>query len=94
MILTTYQQALYLLAVDHKIDHKYPKLLMISLLNKECNAFHILRKTIIGKLQPIVVTDSEVNNISWTTDGTTTMNKPTELPGMLPETGFRTRAQY
>ena len=52
------------LAVDHKIDHKYPKLLWIYLLNTEHNMVQFPRKTIIGKLQPKDVTDSRVNNIS------------------------------
>ena len=38
------------LEVDHKIDHKYPKLLGIPLLNTENNAVQIPRKTIIGRL--------------------------------------------
>ena len=67
------------LAVDQKIDHKYPKLLRIPLLTMEHNILQIPRKTTIGILQPIDVTDYKVNNISWTTDGTTTMNKPVEL---------------
>ena len=33
------------LAVDHTIDHKYPKLLKIPLLNIEHNTAHIPRKT-------------------------------------------------
>ena len=77
------------LAVDHKIDHKYPKLLKIPLLNKDYNTFHIPRKTIIGKLQSLDVADFKVSNISWTTDGTaTTTSKPTELPCMSPESIF------
>ena len=48
------------------------------------------RKTIIGKLQPIDVTASEVNNISWTTDDTTIINKPAELQSMPPESSFQT----
>ena len=60
------------LAVDHKINHKYPKLLRISLLNTEHTTVQIPRKTVIGNLLPINITDSKVNNISWTTDGTTT----------------------
>ena len=66
------------LAVDHKIDHKYPKLLKIPLLNTENTTVKFPRKTIIGRLKPIDITDSEVNNITWTTDGTTTMDKPTQ----------------
>ena len=76
------------LAVDHKIDHKYPKLLRIPLFNTENNMVQISRKAIIGKLQPIDVTDSEIN-ISWTTDGTTIMTKSAELPCIPPESSFQ-----
>ena len=44
------------LAVEHKIDHNYPKLLWIPLLNMEHNSAKIPRKTVIGKLQPIDLT--------------------------------------
>ena len=71
------------LVVDHKIDHKYPNLIRIPLLNTEHNTIQIPRKTVIGQLQPIDVTDSEVNNMSWTTDHTTPTNKPAELPCTL-----------
>ena len=47
------------------------------------------QKSIICKLQPIDVTAYEVNNISWTNDDTTTMNKPAELPCMTPESSFQ-----
>ena len=77
-----------LLAVDHKIDHGYPKLLCIYQLNMEHNTVEIQRKTVIGKLQSIYITDSEVNNIFWTTDGTTTPNRPAELPYMSSEWSF------
>ena len=40
-------------------------------------------------MQPLDVTDYKVNNISWTTDGTTTMKtKPEKLPCMPPESFF------
>ena len=58
------------LAVDHKIDPKYPKLLWIPQTKIEHNTVQSSRKTILGKLQPIDVTDSKVNNFSWTTDAT------------------------
>ena len=52
----------------------------------EHNTVNIPRMTIIGKLQSLDVADFKVSNISWTTDGTSsTTNKPTELPCMLPE---------
>ena len=53
------------------------------------NTVQIPRKTVIGKLQPIDITYSEVNNIFWTTDGTTTTDKPAELPCILPESSFQ-----
>ena len=56
------------LAVDYKIDNKYPKLLKIPLLNTEHGTIHVLRKTIIGRLQPIETEDIEVSNVSWTKD--------------------------
>ena len=77
------------LAVICKIDHKYPKLLQIPLLNTEHNSVHILGKTITGKLLPIDVTDLKVSNISWTTDGTATANKATDLPCMPPKSSFQ-----
>ena len=46
-------------------------------------------KSIICKLQPIDAIAYEVNNISWTNDDTTTMNKPAELPCMTPESSFQ-----
>ena len=45
------------LAVEHKIDHRYPRLLKIPLFNTKHNAVHIPRKTIIGNLWPIEVED-------------------------------------
>ena len=43
------------LAVDHKMDHKYLKLLKIPLFNTEHHTKYIQRKTIIGILQPIEI---------------------------------------
>ena len=78
------------LAVDHKIDHTYPKLLKIPLLNTEHNTVHNPRKTIIGNLQPIEIEDFEVSNISWTINYTAdTANTPTELPNMPPDSSFQ-----
>ena len=66
------------LAMDHKVHHKYPKLLKILLLNTEHGTVHIPRKTIIEEF--------EVSNISRTTYGTAdTTNSPMELPSMPPE---------
>ena len=77
------------LAVNHKIDYKYPKLLKIPLLNTEHNTVHILIKTVIGTLQP-VNKDFEVSNISCTTDGTAdTTSSSIELSFMLPKSSFQ-----
>ena len=43
------------LIADYKIDHKYPQLLKILLLNSEHDTIHIPRKNIIWKLQPIEI---------------------------------------
>ena len=82
----TYHQVL---TVDHRIDHKYLKLLNISLLNKEYDTMHITRKTIIGKLQPIEIEDIEFSNVSWTKENTDTINSPVKLPSMPPESSFQ-----
>ena len=72
------------IAVDHRIDHKYPKLQNIPLPITEYDTIHIPRKTIIRKLQPIEIDDFEVSNISWTNDNTNSANSPVELPSMPP----------
>ena len=76
------------MAVDHKIDHTYPKLLKIPLHNTEYDTIHITRKSVIGRLQPIEIEDIKVSNILWTKDDTDTTNSPAELPSVLPESGF------
>ena len=75
--------------MDHKIDHKYPKLLNIPLLNTEHDTILSQEKYIIEKLQPIELEDIEVSNISWTKDDTDTTNSPAELPCMPPESSFQ-----
>ena len=78
------------LAVHHKIDHKYPKLMMIPLLHTENNTVNIPRKNVIGNLQPIAVEDFEVSSFLWTTDDTAdTANCPMQLQCMLPESSFQ-----
>ena len=78
------------LAVDHKIDHMYPKLLKIPLFNTEHNTADILRKTVIGNLQLIDVQDFKVSNTSWTTDNAAdTTNSPMKLSCMLPKSSFQ-----
>ena len=62
----------------------------MPLLNTKQNAVHILRKTIMGNLQPIVVANFEVNNVSGNTDGTAkTANSPMELSFLLSESSFQ-----
>ena len=76
--------------MDHKTDHKYPKLLKIPLLNIEHETGYILTKTIIGNLQPIEMEGLKVCNISWTIDGTAdTASSPTEFPSMPPESSLQ-----
>ena len=76
--------------MDHKIDHKYPKLLKIHLLSMKHDTIHIPRITIIGNLKLIEIEDIEVSNISWTTDGTAdTTNSPADVPRMPPESSFQ-----
>ena len=77
------------LAVDHKIDNKYSKVLNIPLLNTEKDTIHVPRKNIIEKLQPIGIKDIEVNNVSWTKDDTDTTKCPVELLSILPESSFQ-----
>ena len=78
------------LAADHKINHKYPKLLKIPLLNMEHNTVQIARRTVRGKLQPLDVTDLEVINILCTIDVTaSTTGTHTELPCMPPKSSFQ-----
>ena len=52
---------LILLAVDHKIDHKYPKSLSIPMLNTAYNRVHIPRATLISTLNPVEIENTEKN---------------------------------
>ena len=52
------------------------------------NIVQIPRKVAMGKLQPTDVTNSIVNNISWTTDGTSITNRPAELYACHPSQIF------
>ena len=54
------------LAVDHRIHHKYPKLLSIPILNTAYDAVYITRTTMIGTLYPIENEAIEVNDVSRT----------------------------
>ena len=57
--LMTYCQTL----VDHRIDHKCPKLLNIPLLNTKYDAAHVPSKTILGRLQPREIENIEISNV-------------------------------
>ena len=48
-------QVLFLSAVDHKINHKYPKSLSIPTLNTIYDRVHILRAAMFSMLNPIVI---------------------------------------
>ena len=55
------------LAVNHKINHKYPKLLSIPILNTMYENVCTPKATVNGILHPVEVESNEVSNISWTT---------------------------
>ena len=78
--------------VDHKIDHKYPKLLSIPRLNTTYDRVWIPTATVIGTLDPVEIESTKVSNISWTKTGTSQddmRNSPTELPTIPPESRFQ-----
>ena len=77
------------LAVYHKIEHKYPKLLSIPQLNTEHDPVHVPRKTIIRKLQPLEIEDTEVSNVLWTQDNINTTISPAELLSVIILLVFR-----
>ena len=64
-------------------------MLNIPLLNTDCDAAYVPRKTVIGKLQPIEIEDIEISNVSWTKEHLNTRNSLVELPGMLPASSFQ-----
>ena len=72
------------LAVDHKIDHKYSKILCIPLLNID-----IQHRTNSKKDSHRQITIHRCNRFSWRTDGTATTNKPAELPCISPKSCFQ-----
>ena len=80
------------LVVDQKINHKYPKLLSIPILNITCNRVHIPRATVFGMLNPIEIESIEVSNISWTKTKKSQddiRNSQMELPTIPPELSFQ-----
>ena len=64
------------LAVDHRIHHKYPKLLNIPLLNRDYDTVHVPRKTMLGTLHQIDSENIEVSNALWTKENSNTANSP------------------
>ena len=73
-----------LLAADHRIHHRYPKLLNMPLLNTKHDTVHVPRKSTLGTLYPIDSENIEVNNVLWTKENSNAANSPAELPSMLP----------
>ena len=53
------------LAVSHKINHKYPKLLNIPILNMTDSRIYILKSTIFRMLKPVEIENLEISEISW-----------------------------
>ena len=76
------------LEVNHRINHKYPKLLNIPLLTTEYDKVHIPRKATIGNLQPLETENKEINNIFWTEGNPKTAISLLELLSMPSESGF------
>ena len=72
------------MVVDHKLHHKYPKLLKIPLLNTEHNTIYIPRKTAIGK----ITTNKNRNDLRTKDDSDKTVS-PVHLPSILIELSFQ-----
>ena len=80
------------LAVDHKINHKYQRLLSIPTLNTACDRVNIPKATVISTLNPVETESTEISNISLTKTerSENDMRKSsTELPAMPPESSFQ-----
>ena len=71
--------------MDHKIDHKYPKLLKIPLLNTEHKHSPHSKEDHHRQAAVTGCNKFEVSNSSWTTDGTASTSKPTEFQCLPPE---------
>ena len=54
------------LAVDHKINNKYPKSLHIPILNNAYTRVCILRATMPGIFNAFEIKSTQISNISWT----------------------------
>ena len=62
----------------------------MPLLNTEHDIVQIPRRTVIGKLQPMDVTNLKASNILWTIDGTaSTTGTHMQLTCMPPESSFQ-----
>ena len=84
--------ALLPLVVDHKINHKYPKLLCKPILITSYDRAHVPRATGFSVLNVIEIESTKVSNISWTKTRTSQhdmRSNPTELPTIPPETSFQ-----
>ena len=80
------------LAVDHKINHTYPKSLCIPILHTAYDSVHVPRTIMFGTLNPTEIDSTEVSNISWTKtekSQNNIRNRPTELPTIPPESSFQ-----
>ena len=81
------------LAVNHKINTKYQKLLSILILNTAYDRSCIPRATVFGMLNPVEIKNTEVNNISWIKTEIlqdNIRNSPTVVPTIPPESSFQT----
>ena len=54
------------LAVDHKINQNYTKLLSIPILNMAHSRVYIPKSTIFGTLKPAAIENAEISETSWT----------------------------
>ena len=53
------------LSVDQKINHNYPKLLNMPILNTAYNRVYIPRLIIFGTLKPVEIEISEIRKTLW-----------------------------
>ena len=54
------------LAIDHKTNNKYPRLLNIPILNMTHSRVYIPKSTIFGALKPVKMNSAEISETSWT----------------------------
>ena len=90
------------LAVDHKINQNYPKLLNISIINAIHSKIYIPKLTIFRTLKPVEIENAEINETSRTKTehlSEITMENleeihqcsqnNNELPTILPQSSFQ-----